>query len=117
LPAPSGAAVPAVLPVDLRLGELRDRKAAVRAAFDAVVAGRAPDDDCKALAWRLAGGLRHAGVDADVVLGLVYAAGRGPAFVHHAWVRVPFGERALDVDPALGQLVADATHLPARLVG
>jgi hypothetical protein len=116
-PIPAPTAVPEVLPVDLHLGATGDRKAVVRAAFDAVVAGRSTDDDCKALAWRLAGGLRHAGVDADVVLGLVYAAGRGPAFVHHAWVRVPFGDVALDVDPALGQLVADATHLPTALVG
>lgn len=50
---------------------------------------------------------RSLGIPTKICAGLVYHRG---AFYYHAWPRVFVG-RWVDVDPTLGQTVADATHI------
>ncbi len=63
--------------------------------------------DCAEISALLVGLLRSVGIPSYVNIGLVYKEGR---FFYHAWVSLYVGEW-IDTDPALGQLVADATHL------
>ena len=63
--------------------------------------------DCGELSALLVGLLRSAGVPAYVNIGIVYEEGR---FFYHAWVSAYVGEW-IDTDPALNQLIADATHI------
>jgi len=63
--------------------------------------------DCTELSILLVGFLRSLGIPAYVNIGLVYQDGR---FFYHAWPSVFIGEW-IDTDPALSQLIADATHI------
>ena len=63
--------------------------------------------DCGELSALLVGFLRRLGIPAYVNIGLVYLDG---IFYYHAWVSVYVGEW-IDTDPALRQLIADATHI------
>jgi hypothetical protein len=51
---------------------------------------------------------RSAGISAKMIAGLVYLDG---AFYYHAWPQIYVGEW-IDMDPTLGQEIADATHIP-----
>ena len=51
---------------------------------------------------------RSIGIPAKMIAGLVYLDG---AFYYHAWPKVYVGEW-ISMDPALGQDIADATHIP-----
>ena len=69
--------------------------------------------DCNEHAVLYAALARAAGLPARIVAGTVYAtAGEAPqaGFYYHAWVEVWLGEWVA-VDPALGQLPADPTHV------
>jgi transglutaminase-like putative cysteine protease len=68
-------------------------------------AGRGDCNEHAALFTALA---RTAGLPAQLVAGLVYVDGR---FVYHAWSEVRGASGWLPVDPALGQVPADATHI------
>lgn len=63
--------------------------------------------DCTEHAVLFAALARAAGIPARLVTGLVYGDER---FLYHAWVEVWLGSW-LPVDPALGQIPADATHI------
>jgi len=51
---------------------------------------------------------RAAGIPTKMVAGLVYHEGR---FFYHAWAECRLGEGWLTVDPLLGQVPVDATHI------
>lgn len=51
---------------------------------------------------------RAAGIPTEMVAGLVYVNG---VFYYHAWPKVYVGEW-INMDPTLGQEIADATHVP-----
>jgi len=51
---------------------------------------------------------RSIGIPTKMIAGLVYLDG---AFYYHAWPQVYVGEW-VDMDPTLGQEIADATHIP-----
>ena len=55
---------------------------------------------------------RACGIPAQVVVGLVYMGGGSPrgGFYYHAWAKVWVG-RWVEVEPTLGQPIADATHI------
>lgn len=80
---------------------------AVRARFQAMFDG---EGDCKAQAAAFVARATQDGLDARVVEGLVWMDDP-PGLVPHAWVEVRLGAQVVPVDPALNQLVADATHL------
>ncbi|MCB9679869.1 MAG: transglutaminase domain-containing protein [Alphaproteobacteria bacterium] len=111
-----------VVPVDVPLAAA-DRLALLEAAHVATRqrhGGSAwtPDRaDCRALAATLAGILRHHGLAARVVQGWVAVGDAPTVFERHAWVALPWSDAIpwLHTDPALGQLVADATHVPDTL--
>jgi hypothetical protein len=63
--------------------------------------------DCTEHAVLLAALARAVGLPARMVAGIVYGDGM---FLYHAWVEVWLG-RWVPVDPALGQVPADATHV------
>ena len=50
---------------------------------------------------------RSAGIPTKMIAGLVYLDG---TFYYHAWPRVYVG-KWIDMDPTLGQEIADATHI------
>ncbi|NCC50644.1 MAG: hypothetical protein EOM20_05450 [Spartobacteria bacterium] len=66
--------------------------------------------DCNEHTWLFTALARAAGVPARVCLGVVYMDG---AFYYHAWPAV-YLDDWIEMDPTLGQLTADATHI--RLV-
>jgi len=75
---------------------------------NALAALDAARGDCNEHAVLLTALARAAGLPSRVVAGLVYADER---FVYHAWSEV-WGERGwFPVDPAFGQVPADATHI------
>ncbi|MCB9663114.1 MAG: hypothetical protein H6732_03305 [Alphaproteobacteria bacterium] len=105
------------------LGPARDRVDLLRRAIPLArrtAAGAAPAAPTQALpgcldaARALVALLAGRGVEAEVVEGWLLVDAPQPAWVRHAWVRVAFGGPVpwLATDPALGQLVADAGHLP-----
>ncbi|MBW2092360.1 MAG: transglutaminase domain-containing protein [Deltaproteobacteria bacterium] len=63
--------------------------------------------DCNEHAVLAAALLRSAGVPARIVAGVLYFEDR---FYYHAWVEAYWG-RWMAVDPVLGQIPADATHI------
>lgn len=63
--------------------------------------------DCGELSALLVGFLRSLGIPAYVNIGVVHQDSK---FFYHAWVTAFVGEW-IDVDPALGQLLADVTHI------
>ncbi|MFC1599383.1 transglutaminase family protein, partial [Candidatus Omnitrophota bacterium] len=63
--------------------------------------------DCTELSILLVGFLRSLGIPSYVNIGLVYQDQR---FYYHAWPSAFIGEW-IDTDPALSQLIADATHI------
>jgi hypothetical protein len=63
--------------------------------------------DCGELSALLVGFLRSLGIPSYVNIGLVQMGG---SFFYHAWVSAYVGEW-IDTDPALGQLIADPTHI------
>ncbi|MFH1771444.1 MAG: transglutaminase-like domain-containing protein [Candidatus Omnitrophota bacterium] len=63
--------------------------------------------DCSELSALLVGFLRSLGIPSYVNVGIVYEKEK---FFYHAWVSVYAGNW-FDTDPALGQIVADATHI------
>jgi len=63
--------------------------------------------DCGELSALLVGFLRSVGIPSYVSIGLVY---EDSMFFYHAWVSAFIGEW-INVDPALGQNIADATHI------
>jgi transglutaminase-like putative cysteine protease len=63
--------------------------------------------DCGELSALLVGFLRRLGIPAYVNIGLVHLDG---IFYYHAWVSMYVGEW-IDTDPALRQLIADASHI------
>lgn len=79
--------------------------------------------DCDDLAGLAAAVLRHHGLPAEVVHGWLVEPGpaRGDdatRLVRHAWVEITgLTTLRLPVDPALGQPVADAAHLPDHAAG
>jgi len=66
--------------------------------------------DCGELSALFVGFLRSLGIPSYVNIGLVYLNSR---FFYHAWVSAFVGEW-IDIDPALNQPIADATHLTLR---
>lgn len=64
--------------------------------------------DCNEHAALFTALARAAGLPSRVVAGLVYVDG---SFVYHAWSEVRGARDWLPVDPALGQVPADATHI------
>lgn len=75
---------------------------------DALATLDAGRGDCNEHAILLVALLRAAGVAARPIAGVVYVDGK---FVYHAWVEVWLGGTWMAVDPALGQVPADATHV------
>lgn len=67
--------------------------------------------DCGEHAVLTAALLRAAGLPAKVLYGLVYAPVYGKGFFYHAWNAVYIEGRWLEIDSALGQFPADATHV------
>ena len=63
--------------------------------------------NCSEISALMVGFLRSIGIPSYVNIGLVHQDGR---FFYHAWVSAYVGEW-IDTDPALGQLIADATHI------
>ena len=63
--------------------------------------------DCNEHAVLSAALLRAAGVPTRVAVGVLYYSGR---FYYHAWIEVYWGQW-MAVDPLLGQIPADATHI------
>ncbi|MBU2549095.1 MAG: transglutaminase-like domain-containing protein [Proteobacteria bacterium] len=63
--------------------------------------------DCNEHAVLAAGLLRAAGVPTRMAVGVLYFEGR---FYYHAWLEAYWG-RWMAVDPLLGQIPADATHI------
>lgn len=63
--------------------------------------------DCNEHAVLAAALLRASGVPAKIAVGVLYFEGR---FYYHAWLEVFWG-RWMAVDPVLGQVPADATHI------
>lgn len=113
-------------PIDLRLTLADDRLLTVTRALAAIRRkatdrgqSGAPDPrrtlaaggDCDDLSTLLVAGLAHAQVPAEVVRGWLLTD--EARWVRHAWVRVPMAPPVpwLMVDPALGQLPADAARL------
>jgi len=81
---------------------------------DAAAALRAGRGDCSEHAAVFVSLARTAGIPARTVTGLVYLDDSvAPGLYPHAWAEVHLGEPVgwVPVDPALGQVVADATHL------
>jgi transglutaminase-like putative cysteine protease len=100
--------------------QVRERLApAVSVGFpDAAAALRAGRGDCNEHAAVFVSLARTAGFPARTVTGLVYLDDPlSPGLYPHAWAEVDLGEPVgwVPVDPALGQGIADATHL--RLEG
>lgn len=69
---------------------------------------KAKKGDCRSRLLLYVSLARSAGIPARPVSGLVYMAGKG--FVYHSWAEIHVGEW-LAVDPGLGQVPADATHI------
>lgn len=69
---------------------------------------KAKKGDCRSRVLLYVSLARSAGIPARLVSGLVHAAGKG--FVYHSWAEIRVGEW-LAVDPGLGQVPADATHI------
>lgn len=69
--------------------------------------------DCEAQAAALVALAEEQGLQGQVVHGLVWQKGR---LVPHAWATLTWEGGAVAVDPALGQPIADATHLPLDLL-
>ncbi len=63
--------------------------------------------DCGEISALFVGFLRSLGIPSYVNIGLVQINGK---FFYHAWVSAYVGEW-IDIDPALGQLIADPTHI------
>lgn len=109
LPAPKG-----------RLAATSRRKQ-IDEAFDRVrrQATASSAADCQPLSRAMVSLLRAEGVPAEVVRGWLYVDDPSPRLVRHAWVRVWVGGPLgwLAVDAALGQRIADPTHLSDALVG
>jgi len=63
--------------------------------------------DCNEHTWLFTALARAAGVPARVCIGVLYMEG---AFYYHAWPAVYLDEW-IEMDPTLGQLTADATHV------
>ncbi len=75
---------------------------------DALATLDAGRGDCNEHAILLVALLRAAGIASRPVAGVVYVDGK---FVYHAWVEVQVGDVWMAVDPAFGQVPADATHV------
>lgn len=88
-------------------------------SVDALTALQQGRGDCNEYAYALVALARTAGIPSRVVGGLVYLDGaHGPGLYPHAWAEVRYpGARWVGVDPALGQPVADAAHLPLGETG
>lgn len=69
--------------------------------------------DCQAQARAIVDRATADGYVARVAEGWVYRDEPVPAFVPHAWAVVRVGELEVPVDAALGEAVADASHVPA----
>jgi len=65
--------------------------------------------DCNEHTYLFVALARAAGIPAKPLTGLLYYK---DGFYYHAWVAVYTGEEWVELDPALGQPVADATHIP-----
>lgn len=76
-------------------------------ALEALARGEGSCDDRAAALAELA---RAAGIPSRITWGLVYRDDP-PGMVPHAWAEVRTGWGWVPVDPALGQEIADATHL------
>lgn len=79
-------------------------------AYETLKAGRG---DCGEHAALLAALLRAAGIEANVVLGLVYISYR-KGYFYHAWVAA-YADNLVFVDPALGEFPAPAGYVPLVL--
>ena len=66
------------------------------------------EGDCNEHTYLAVALARAVGIPARIMIGLVYMDG---AFYYHAWPAVRAGGRWIEMDPTLGQPVADATHL------
>ncbi|HEY6874705.1 MAG TPA: transglutaminase-like domain-containing protein [Geobacteraceae bacterium] len=69
---------------------------------------RAKRGDCRSRALLYVALARAAGIPTRLVAGLVYVGGKG--FLYHCWAESRVGEWVA-VDPNLGQVPADATHI------
>ena len=83
------------------------RKIPTFSLFDSEDVLELKQGDCTELSLLLVSFLRSLGIPSYVNIGLVYQDGR---FFYHAWVSVFAGEW-IDVDVALSQTIADATHI------
>jgi transglutaminase-like putative cysteine protease len=69
-------------------------------------------EDCEAQAERFVALARASGLSARLASGVVYLDGASPGFRPHAWAAVDVdADTWFPVDPTLGQVVADATHI------
>ncbi len=68
------------------------------------------EGDCTEHSILFVGLARAAGVPAREVAGVVYVDGPRPGFYFHQWAKVWVG-KWIDVDPTLGQWLADVTHV------
>ncbi|MCB9687569.1 MAG: hypothetical protein H6738_16610 [Alphaproteobacteria bacterium] len=73
--------------------------------------GTAGSGDCTEHALLFVRRATEAGLEARTLAGYLVTVDP-PALVLHAWAEVRLGDRWVGVDPALGQLPADAGHLP-----
>ena len=80
-------------------------------ALQALQSGRG---DCNEHAELFVSLAVSAGIPARSVSGAVYTSGGpwGPGLDLHAWAEVWMADQWVPVDPAFGQAIADATHLP-----
>jgi hypothetical protein len=69
------------------------------------------EGDCQARSDALVALAEAEGVDATVLVGLVYLESEGPGLYPHAWVEIPSPYGPFWADPTLGQPVADASRL------
>lgn len=79
---------------------------------------RSKEGDCTEHGVLLAALGRAMGIPTRLVTGIVYAgrfAGREGVFVGHLWTQFFIDGRWVDLDPALGQTVPDATHIALSL--
>ncbi len=81
---------------------------------DAAHIARTRSGDCTEHSVLLIALLREVGIPARGVMGVVYSpklGGKYGGFAYHMWVQAYVHNRWIDIDPALGQIIPDSTHI------
>lgn len=81
-------------------------------SVDLVAAVRSGRGDCTEFADLFTTLARTLGIPARSITGLVYDDVAGPGFYLHAWSEVAIDGEWVGVDPTIGQMPIDATHIP-----